>query len=396
MPVNNRLKIVAAVVLLGSISLYLYLRYASGNSNHLVRISGNIEVTDADVSFKIPGKVAERLVSEGETVQAGQVVARLESAELEQEAALRSAEVQAAQAALAELQAGSRPEEIAQAEAAAQRAQALLEELLSGSRPEVVAAAEAAVASAQAEANRWQSEWQRQQNLHEEGVISVQLLEATQSAHQTAQARLREALEHLKLVREGPRKEQIEQARAALQEARQRHALVQSGPRQETIAQARARLEQARQAQAVAQTRLNYATLVSPLSGIVLSENIEPGEYVAAGTPVVTVGNLSNVWLRAFISETDLGRVKVGQTVQVRTDTNADKTYDGRVSFLASQAEFTPKNVQTQQERVKLVYRVKIDIPNPHQELKPGMPADAEIWVGETAEQASRSPSRTP
>src|SRR3990172_1457839 len=118
MPVNNRLKIVAAVVLLAAISLYLYLRYTSGNSNHLVRVSGNIEVTDAELSFKIPGKVAERLVSEGETVQDAQVVARLDSAELEQEAALRSAEVQAAQAALAGLQAGSRPEEIAQAEAA--------------------------------------------------------------------------------------------------------------------------------------------------------------------------------------------------------------------------------------------------------------------------------------
>ena len=113
---------------------------------------------------------------------------------------------------------------------------------------------------------------------------------------------------------------------------------------------------------------------------------------MAAGTPVVTVGDLSNVWLRAFINETDLGRVKVGQPVRIRTDTNADKVYEGLVSFLAPQAEFTPKNVQTQQERVKLVYRVKIDIPNPHQELKPGMPADAEIWVGETAEQASRTP----
>ena len=391
MPNKRKLKIGAAAVLLLAIPLYLYIRYASSNSNHLVRVSGNIEVTDAEVSFKIPGKVAERFVSEGETVQAGQAVARLDSAELEQETALRSAEVQAAQAALAELEAGSRLEEIAQSEAAAHRAQSLLEELLSGSRPEEVAAAEAGVASAQAEADRWQSEWQRQQNLHEEGVISVQQLEATRAAHQTAQARLRQTLEQSKLVREGPRKEQIEQARAALQEARQRYALVQSGPRQETIAQARALLEQARQALAVSQTRLNYATLLSPLSGIVLSQNIEPGEYVAAGTPVITVGDLSNVWLRAFINETDLGRVKVGQPVRIRTDTNADKVYEGLVSFLAPQAEFTPKNVQTQQERVKLVYRVKIDIPNPLQELKAGMPADAEIQVGETAEQASRS-----
>ena len=112
-----------------------------------------------------------------------------------------------------------------------------------------------------------------------------------------------------------------------------------------------------------------------------LSENVETGEYVAPGTPVVTVGDLENVWLRAYVQETDLGRVKVGQRVLVTTDTYPGKAYEGRVSFVASKAEFTPKNVQTQQERVKLVYRVKVDIPNPGMELKPGMPADAEILL---------------
>jgi HlyD family secretion protein len=133
----------------------------------------------------------------------------------------------------------------------------------------------------------------------------------------------------------------------------------------------------------VAETRLGYATLVSPLSGVVLSKNVEPGEYVAAGTPVITVGELVNPWLRAYINETDLGRVKVGQRVYVTTDTYPGKRYEGRISFIASQAEFTPKNVQTEKERVKLVYRVKVDIPNPHMELKPGMPADAEILLAQ-------------
>ena len=142
----------------------------------------------------------------------------------------------------------------------------------------------------------------------------------------------------------------------------------------------------------MAQTRLSYSILSSPLSGVVLSKNIEPGEYVAPGTPVVTVGDLSNVWLRAYINETDLGRVKVGQSVRVTTDTDPNKVYAGRVSFLASQAEFTPRNVQTTQERVKLVYRVKIDLPNPQMELKPGMPADAEIQVGATPTKAATQP----
>jgi HlyD family secretion protein len=115
----------------------------------------------------------------------------------------------------------------------------------------------------------------------------------------------------------------------------------------------------------------------------VLSKNVEPGEYVAPGTPVVTVGDVVNCWLRAYITAGDLPRVKLGQKARVIVDSRSGKFYEGRVSFIAANAEFTPKNVQTEKERVKLVYRIKIDVHNPSQELKPGMPADAEILVHE-------------
>jgi HlyD family secretion protein len=107
--------------------------------------------------------------------------------------------------------------------------------------------------------------------------------------------------------------------------------------------------------------------------------NAELGEIVAAGTPVATLADLDRVWLRAYIPETDLGRVKWGQEVAVKTDTFPDKTYRGRVSFIAAKAEFTPKSIETYRERVTLVYRVKIDVENSNRELKPGMPADAVI-----------------
>jgi len=132
---------------------------------------------------------------------------------------------------------------------------------------------------------------------------------------------------------------------------------------------------------AIAQIRRSYATLQSPVSGLVLSESVETGEYVTAGTPVVTVADLRQIWLRAYINEPDLGRVKVGQAVRVFTDTYPDKAYRGRITFISSTAEFTPKNVQTSQERVKLVYRIKIAVDNPDMQLKPGMPADAEILL---------------
>jgi HlyD family secretion protein len=181
-------------------------------------------------------------------------------------------------------------------------------------------------------------------------------------------------------------------SQARVHEVEQRLALLRKGPRAEQIEQARARLEQARQGLTLAETRLGYATLTAPFAGFILAKHIEPGEYVSPGTPVVTLGDLEHPWLRAYINETDLGRVKVGQRVVVTTDTYPDRRYEGRVSFLAAEAEFTPKNVQTRQERVKLVYRVKVDLANPHQELKPGMPADADIEVdGQTNSPAVKS-----
>ena len=302
-------------------------------------VSGNIEITDAEVSFKIAGRVVERSVSEGESVKAGQAVARLDTSELAQEVALRSAEVRAAEAALAELVTGSRPEEIAQSEAVVRRMQA--------------------------DVARARADFKRLKKLYELDNVSVQDYDAAKSAVEVTTAKLGEAQEQLRLVQKGPRIEKIERSRAQLQ--------------------------QTKEALALAETRLSYATLTSPLTGLVLSHNIEPGEFVAPGTPIVTVGDLEHVWLRAYVDETDLGRGKVGQAAQVTTDTYSNKVYEGRVSFIASQAEFTPKSVQTKKERVKLVYRIKITIANPEMELKAGMPADARIILLDRADTSNGS-----
>ncbi len=323
--------IVAIALLVGAVAIYAFLRLRPHPDPDVIALSGNIEVTDVEVSFKIPGWVEERPIGEGMLIEHDQLVARLDDAEHAQEVALREAEVKAYEAELAALVAGSRPAEISEAQAG--------------------------VALAEAEVNRLRLEFERQRSLHERELISDQEYQAVLAAYEAAQARVREAEERLNLVEEGPRVEEIEAARA--------------------------RLEQGKQARALAETRLGYTRLASPLSGIVLSENVDVGEYVVSGVPVVTVGDLENVWLRAYVNEPDLGRVKPGQPVCVTTDTYPDKTYEGRLSFIASQAEFTPKNVQTTEERVKLVYRVKIDIPNVALELKPGMPADAAVWLGE-------------
>lgn len=315
------------VLLLGATVAYLVLKRPAHSTSDLIRVSGNIEITDAEVSFKIPGRVEKRLVDEGQLVEQGAAVATLETGDLEAEVAMREADLRAVQSQLAAMEAGARPGEIA--------------------------AAKARFTAAEADRTRLESDFKSAQQLLQTKVISDEEFAHRKGLFEAAAARMQEASEQFKLIQEGPRREDIDQTRA--------------------------KVEQTRAALSLAQTRLNYAKLVSPLTGVVLSKNVEPGEYVAPGTPVVVVGALSSVWLRAYIDETDLGRVKLGQTVSVTTDTYPGRKYEGQVSFIASQAEFTPKNVQTQKERVKLVYRIKVDLPNPKMELKPGMPADAEI-----------------
>lgn len=348
----------------------------------VIRVSGNIEVTNAELSFKIPGKVTERLVTEGDMIKQGQVVARLDSSEYDQALAVEKAAVRKAEAALAELRAGSRPQEIQQAFATMEKARSWLDQLQAGSRPQEIASAEAEVEHARSDMENLEREYKRQDELVKEGVSSQEQFDRAKTVFMLAVASLKEANEKLKLVREGPRKEEIEQARQSLKEATEHHALVKEGPRKEVIEQARAQLQQSQAGLALAQTRLDYTILFAPFSGTVLSKNVEPGEFVYAGTPVVTAADLQDIWLRAYINETDLGRVKLGQKARVTTDTYPGKVYDGKVSFIAGQAEFTPKNVQTEKERVKLVYRIKIVLSNPMLELKPGMPADAEVLTG--------------
>lgn len=322
--------LVGLVVIAGAAAVFVYTAEQPGVDPQVVAISGNIEIVDVEVAFRVPGRVIERRVSEGETVSVGQVVAVLDDTEFAHEVRIRGAAKRAADARLAELTAGSRPEEIGQARAA--------------------------LARAQAEAERAEVEFVRQTGLLAREVISRREFETATAAHRVAQARVEEAAQKLELVERGPRVEQIDLAREEV--------------------------GRAEEALALAETRLSYAVLSAPVSGLVLAEHVEVGENVTAGTPVVTVGNLAEVWLRGYIDETELGHVRVGQAVRVTTDAYPNKIYNGAVTFISSEAEFTPKSVQTTRERVKLVYRIKVDVANPMAELKPGMPADAVIVLG--------------
>jgi HlyD family secretion protein len=317
----------------------------------------------------------------------GKPVAQLETADLQADLALRLGELHAAEAALDELLAGSRPDEVVAAKAAKEKAEANYDELKRGSRPEGIAAAKAEYQAAELERDRLKRQLDRDEQLQRTspGGITPEQLDQAHSAYRVADQRSIQAKRRYDMVEEGPRQEDILQGRAAMEQAQAQYRLVQQGPRKEVIDQGRAKVEQAKAALQAAKTKLGYASVASPLTGVVLSKNTEPGEYVVPGTPVVTVADIENVWLRAYVDERDLGKrdIALGTEAEITTDAYPDKIYKGRVSFISSQQEFTPKSVQTNRERVKFVYRIKIDVKNPERKLKPGMPADAKLIKSE-------------
>ncbi len=362
----------------------------SKNNSGPIKLSGNIEMTEVNMAFKIPGKLVERTVDEGDRVQAGQVIGRLDAQQYRdtrsrEEAGLASAESQLTQLRTGiDYQRSSLEAETALRRAELRQAQARLDELLAGSRQQEIQQSQAGADAARSEYERAAKDWERAQTLIKNDDISRAQFDQYRMRYDSAAAQLKQAEQGFALVKEGPRKEQIESARAQVGRAEAAVRLAEAAKidlkrRQEEIVTRRAEIERGRAQVGIADSQLNDTVITSPVSGVVLVKAAEVGEVLAPGTSVVTIGDLDHPWLRGYIAERDLGRVKLGQKVKVTTDSYPGKTYWGNVSFISSEAEFTPKQIQTPDERVKLVYRIKVDVANPQHELKSNMPADAEI-----------------
>lgn len=386
---RRRVLLLPVVVAAGA--LILWLRREPSHTG-AIRISGNIELTEVHISFKIAGRLVERLVDEGQSVRKGMVVARLDQEQLLSQRERERAAVAAAESALAqlltaiELQRETVEGEIALRRAELQQAEARLRELETGSRPQEIQEARAAAEAARAEHERARKDWERAQVLFGNDDISAAQFDQFRTAFERTAATLRQAEQRLSLIEEGPRKEAVEQARAQAARARAAIRLAEAGRielrrREQEVDLRRAEIARAKAQLAVIEAQLRDTEAVCPVDGVVLLKSAEPGETVAAGTTVLTVGDIERPWLRGYIGERDLGRVKLGQRVRVTTDSYPGRVYWGRVSFIAAEAEFTPKEIQTPEERVKLVYRIKVDLANPRHELKSNMPADAEILV---------------
>ena len=320
------LLLLAAAVAVAAAFIYPRLFRKTQETNAL-RLSGNIEAHESVVGFKVQGRIIELPLQEGQWVDASTLLARLDGDDYRRQAEMDEAALRVQQAQLALGLAGTRPQELKASQQSLQDAKADLEQK--------------------------KLDYDRAETLFRERVGSQQERDQADTNLKRAEATYRRAQEMYDEAREGTRREQLTVDRA-------------------TVVQAEEKLR-------ASKLNVEYTVLRAPVSGVVVVRDAELGEVVAPNTPVATIADLDHIWLRAYVSETDLGRVRWGQEATVGTDAFPGKSYRGHISFISDQAEFTPKSVQTFKERVTLVYRIKIDVENPNHELKPGMPADASI-----------------
>jgi membrane fusion protein YbhG len=321
---------VAVLVVLATAGYFIYRASRPAKDEHVLRGAGTVEATDAQLGFQITGRIAAVRVHEGETAVAGSEIATLDRAELEARREQETAQLAAAQAQLRDLELGSRHEEIAEAAAA-------------------VAAARDRLADAERDAGR-------SQTLFTGGAVPKENLDKAQLA--------------------------VEVAKSQLTQAEERHHLVKAGPRQEKIEAQSAVVAQAEATVKTLDATLANTVITAPFSGVVTVRHREPGEVVQAGSPVVTLLDPNDRWVRIYIPEDKVAAVHLGEKATITTDTYPGRRYPGEVTFIASEAEFTPKNVQTQEERVRLVYAAKVRVTDdPKQDLKPGMQADVEVTL---------------
>ena len=387
---KKRFVIIALVlVAAGGAGLFAW-RGSSHTGENRTAISGNIELTEINMAFKTAGKLMERAVDEGDAVKKGQVIARLDRDQLQAQREREVAGLESAQAQLAEAQTSLQWQrdtlaaDIEQKRADLASMEARLLELKNGARPQEKLDAKAAVDSAKSELERSQRDWDRAQVLYKNDDISTAQFDQYRNRWESAEASLKQLQEREALVLAGPRSEQVEAQAALVQRARGALKMAEANSlemkrREQELEARRAEIARSKANIALIDSQLADTVVSSPVDGVVLVKSADPGEVLAAGTTVVTLGDIEHPWLRGYVNETDLGRVKLGSKARVTTDSYPGKVYDGHVTFIASEAEFTPKQIQTQQERVKLVYRIKIELENPRRELKLNMPADAEI-----------------
>lgn len=359
---------------LAALALIAILLYSQRRTAPL-KVSGFVEADDIRVGSRIGGRVLRVLAAEGDGVSAGQPLIELEPFNLEEQLAQAEGQLAQALADAARLEAGFRPEEIAQAQARLAQLTAARDKLADGA--EDIAAAQAALELAQAELELAKLKYTRTERLFSQNSASQSDMDQSTTELRVARAAVQVRTEERTRM-ERVRPNDLAEANARREEAFQEAELRRLGYRTEDRARAAAAVATARAAVASIRKQIDELVVRAPAAGYVESIDLRPGDLVGAGTPVASIVESDRLWIRAYVPENRLA-ITAGSLVRVTVDSLPGQSFTGRVTFVARQAEFTPGNVQTPEERSKQVFRIKVTLENPGKDLRPGMSGD--IWL---------------
>jgi HlyD family secretion protein len=342
-------------------------------------ISGIIEADDIHVGSKVGGRVLKVVAKEGQTVMEGETLVLLEPRELDASLAEAQATFRQAEAKYSLLIAGFRQEEIEQTNAATKQAEAELDQLISGPRQQVIDQAAADWMAAKAQLENARKFLKRVEDLSQRELIAKQEYDDAQVKAGETEHRMKSARERYDLLLAGTRKEEIERARQRVAETHAKLRHLRGGYRKEEIAQAKSEMEAARARVDLIRAQLYETVIRAPVDALVESLDLERGDLVAAGKPVVTLLRTGSLWVRAYLPEARLGLARPGLKVTVRIDSFPDRDFTGVIRRIHRQGEITPRNLQSREERLLQVFQTEVVIDDPDHELRPGMNADVAI-----------------
>ena len=382
--------VIGVLICLFLVAGILLLNGQNNRSSGELYYSGTIEAKQAELAFQVSGRVIDVPVEEGQFVKKDQILAVIDQSEFQARYEQALANLEGKKENLkrlelvAELAKKNLPDEVARAEAGLKVLRSQLRELESGYREQDIERAKLGLSASRDVMEEAKKNRDRYAKLFQDELVSEKEWDAIKLKYETALKEYESSKETLEMLQEGIRKETIQTARDKVSEGeiilkQARDNLKKIDAAEKEVQSARAQVRVAQSELELSKTQLGYTELKAPFGGIITSRNVEIGEVVMSGSEVLSLSDLSSVDLKIFVDETEIGKVKPGQTTEVKVDSFPDKVYKGKVSFISPEGEFTPKMIQTHKERVKLVYLVKISIPNPDLELKSGMPADA--WL---------------
>ena len=353
--------------------------FSSREPSNRIVLSGTVEADEIHVGSKVGGRVAAVLVREGQDVNAAQPLIRFEAYDLDAKRSEAQASIAQAEANLQKTLNLSRPEEIAQARAQAEAARKALEQAQHGPRVQEIDAARADLKAAEADYEVARVSLARVERLVASGIVARQDFDNAKAAFDRAAAQRDAVRDRLALLQAGTRTEEIERAEQLYKQANARRELVERGARKEDVQAARAQLDLARATLDGILSQLAELEVKSPANAAVEVLQVRPGDLISPGSPVATLVEVDRLWVRVFVPEPELGYMQLGKEVSVHVDTFPSESFSGRVEQIASRGEFTPRNVQTREERTHMVFSVRLRLDNSQRRLRAGMAADVLI-----------------